>query len=42
VTEVRRDAGAVVIALGDYEYMSLPQKGGTLIGRQTYHVLLPK
>jgi hypothetical protein len=42
VWEVRPDAGALVIALGDYEYTSLAPKGGTLIARQTYHVPLPR
>lgn len=42
VWEVLPDAGALVIALGDYEYTSMPQKGGTLIARQTYRVLLPR
>jgi hypothetical protein len=40
VWEVRPDVGALVIALGDYEYTSMPQEGGTLSARQTYHVLL--
>lgn len=42
VWEVRPDAGGLVIAVGDYEYTSLAQKGGTLNARQTYQVLLPR
>lgn len=42
VWEVRPDAGALVIALGDYEYTTLANEGGTLVARQTYHVLLPR
>jgi hypothetical protein len=42
IWEVRPDAGAFVIELGDYRYTSLAQKGGTLTDRQTYRVLLPR
>lgn len=41
VWEVRPDADSLVISVGDYEYPSLAPKGGTLIARQTYRVLLP-
>jgi hypothetical protein len=42
VWEVRPEAGALVIAVGDYEYTTVANNGGTLKERQTYRVLLPQ